>query len=158
MIELRVDDRLVHGQVVLLWTKHLDTDGIIVANDKAGTDEIQQMTLKMAVPSGTNILIRTVSEAEKLLKDPRIEKMNILVLVNCIEDAYNICENNNIDRVNIANSGRFDGSSVKEKKKLFSTVYVNQTEEKYLEKLLKIHNNVVHQISPDDAVERIGGK
>ena len=29
MIELRVDDRLIHGQVAMLWSKHLKIKGIM---------------------------------------------------------------------------------------------------------------------------------
>ena len=48
--QLRVDDRLIHGQVALVWTKELDTPGIVVANDNAANNEMVQMTLKMATP------------------------------------------------------------------------------------------------------------
>ncbi len=52
--QLRVDDRLIHGQVALVWTKELDTPGIVVANDNAANNEMVQMTLKMATPTGKN--------------------------------------------------------------------------------------------------------
>ena len=58
--QIRVDDRLIHGQVAVVWTKELNTPLIIVANDAAAQDEIMQMTLKMAVPEGAKLLIRTV--------------------------------------------------------------------------------------------------
>ena len=48
--QIRVDDRLIHGQVAFVWTKELNTPLIMVANDAAAKDEITQMTLKMAVP------------------------------------------------------------------------------------------------------------
>ena len=41
--QLRVDDRLIHGQVALVWTKELDTPGIVVANDNAANNEMVQM-------------------------------------------------------------------------------------------------------------------
>ena len=30
---MRIDNRLIHGQVALVWTKHLGVNRIIVAND-----------------------------------------------------------------------------------------------------------------------------
>ena len=47
---LRVDDRLIHGQVAMTWTKQLAVQGIVVANDEAANDNTQKMALKMAVP------------------------------------------------------------------------------------------------------------
>lgn len=52
IVQLRVDDRLVHGQVTLMWGKELSTKGILVANDAAAQNETQSSTLKMACPSG----------------------------------------------------------------------------------------------------------
>ena len=42
---LRIDDRLLHGQVVFMWTKQLHIKGIIVANDELVTDPIQSLSL-----------------------------------------------------------------------------------------------------------------
>ena len=36
--QIRVDDRLIHGQVAVVWTKELNTPLIIVANDAAAQD------------------------------------------------------------------------------------------------------------------------
>lgn len=37
-MQLRVDERLIHGQVALMWGKELNTKGILVANDHAVQD------------------------------------------------------------------------------------------------------------------------
>ena len=49
---LRIDDRLIHGQIALVWSKAFGTNRIVVANDKAVTDEVTNVSLKMAVPTG----------------------------------------------------------------------------------------------------------
>lgn len=45
IVQIRVDDRLIHGQVALMWGKELNTKGILVANDHAAGDETQATTL-----------------------------------------------------------------------------------------------------------------
>ncbi|WP_082397839.1 PTS sugar transporter subunit IIB [Lacticaseibacillus camelliae] len=53
MIEMmRVDDRLIHGQVALLWSKELQLNRIIVANDRAAASEIQK---KRAAAGGAGV-------------------------------------------------------------------------------------------------------
>ena len=42
---LRVDERLIHGQVAMTWTKELKLNGLVVASDEAASNEIQKMTL-----------------------------------------------------------------------------------------------------------------
>lgn len=43
---LRVDDRLLHGQVAVAWTSYYKVDTIVVANDKLITDATMQMAFK----------------------------------------------------------------------------------------------------------------
>ncbi|WP_238157743.1 PTS sugar transporter subunit IIB, partial [Lacticaseibacillus chiayiensis] len=45
---VRIDERLVHGQVALVWSRNLGVDRILVVNDKAAADPVQPATLKMA--------------------------------------------------------------------------------------------------------------
>lgn len=59
LAQLRVDDRLIHGQVAVVWTKELNTPLMVVANDHAAKDKVMQMTLKMAVPDGMKLLTET---------------------------------------------------------------------------------------------------
>lgn len=49
MIKLvRVDHRLLHGQVAMAWTQSLDVDCMLIANDAIMKDEIRKTTLKLA--------------------------------------------------------------------------------------------------------------
>jgi PTS system mannose-specific IIB component/fructoselysine and glucoselysine-specific PTS system IIB component len=88
MIKLtRIDDRLVHGQVAMTWTPALGADCLLVANDKAATDEFLKMTLGLAKPASAKLLIKTLADAITFLNDPRGQNMKILVLVNSVKDA-----------------------------------------------------------------------
>ena len=82
VISVRVDDRLIHGQVALVWTKELNTTGIIVANDHAVQSEVLHMTLQMATPTGQKLLVRTVEDAKQVINDPRGKSMRIFALTN----------------------------------------------------------------------------
>ncbi|MFQ8583510.1 MAG: PTS sugar transporter subunit IIB [Holdemania massiliensis] len=84
---LRIDDRLLHGQVVFMWTKQLNIKGIIVANDELVNDPIQSLAMKLAVPEHLKLLIKTIDEAAKLINDPRATGMNILVVMKNPIDA-----------------------------------------------------------------------
>ena len=51
MIKLvRVDHRLLHGQVIFSWTKQMSVNYIIVADDKVPNDPISVMALNTAKP------------------------------------------------------------------------------------------------------------
>ncbi len=45
---LRIDNRLIHGQVAVMWRSNVSADAIIVCNDKVAADPIQKMALPLA--------------------------------------------------------------------------------------------------------------
>ena len=88
MIKLfRIDERLIHGQIAIKWSRHTGVDSIVVANDNAASNVMIQKSLKMAAPPGVKTVIKTIDDAVKTLNDPRCEPLKVLVLVNNPEDA-----------------------------------------------------------------------
>ena len=64
MVELlRVDHRLLHGQVVFSWCSALNPDCILVANDEAVSDELRKTTLRMSKPAGVKLVIKSVDDS-----------------------------------------------------------------------------------------------
>ena len=57
---LRVDHRLLHGQVVFSWCSYLNPNCILIANDDVVNDEIRKATLKLGKPSGVKLVIKSV--------------------------------------------------------------------------------------------------
>ena len=57
---VRVDDRIIHGQVVTRWSMEKPCDGLLAVNDKAATDPILKTALKSA--SSKKTLIYTYDE------------------------------------------------------------------------------------------------
>lgn len=151
--QVRVDDRLIHGQVAVVWTKELNAPLLVVANDEAAKNEVTQMTLKMAVPNGVKLLIRSVDDAIEVFNDPRGKDRRIFVIVNSVSDATKIAQNvENIEAVNVANTGRFDKSDPNSKTMLFPSVQLNPEELKAAKELAKIEQvNSYNQVLPTNS-------
>lgn len=152
VIQIRIDDRLIHGQVALLWTKALNTKGVIVANDNAATNEAVKATLKMACPKTQKLLVKTVTDAERIINDPRGKDMRIFALTNCVADALALVKNcpGEIGGVNFANVGRFDGSDNASKTNVVNSVALNPDELQAARDLVATGVKAFHQIAPDD--------
>jgi len=89
MIKLtRIDDRLVHGQVAFTWTPALGVDCLLIANDKVAKDEFLKMTLGLAKPANTRLLIKSLADAATFLKDEKSRNAKVLLIVNSVKDAY----------------------------------------------------------------------
>lgn len=134
---LQIDDRLLHGQVVFMWTKQLNIKGIIVANDELVNDPIQSLAMKLAVPEHLKLLIKTIDEAAKLINDPRATGMNILVVMKNPIDAarllHKIEDKAVIECVNIGNSGRIDKG---DRMMMTKEVYVDAADIAAIEEIL----------------------
>ncbi|MGO3116384.1 PTS system mannose/fructose/N-acetylgalactosamine-transporter subunit IIB [Enterococcus pseudoavium] len=150
--QIRVDDRLIHGQVAVVWTKELNAPLLVVANDEAAKNEVMQMTLKMAVPNGMKLLIRSVDDAINVFNDPRGADKRIFVIVNSVSDANTIAQNvKNVETVNVANAGRFDKSDPGTKTMVFPSVQLNPTELAAARELAQLERvNSYNQVLPSN--------
>ncbi|HVZ80810.1 MAG TPA: PTS sugar transporter subunit IIB [bacterium] len=76
---LRIDDRLIHGQVVVGWVKALGIQRLVVVNDPIAGNSMQRTLMEMAVPSGLKVSFFSVAEAaQKCREDMGPEKALLL--------------------------------------------------------------------------------
>lgn len=87
---VRVDHRLVHGQVAFAWTKALGSDCILVAGDKIARDELRMAALRMAKPAGVKLVIKNVEDSAAALNSGVTDKYNLFVVTESIEDVYRL--------------------------------------------------------------------
>jgi len=74
MIKLvRLDYRLLHGQVVYSWTGHVGAQRIIVVDDDAANDEMKKSALLLSKPAGVRVNIFTVDKA--IARMPKVEQL-----------------------------------------------------------------------------------
>ena len=108
---LRIDNRLIHGQVAVTWKNHIGADKIIVTNDKVAADPIQKMALPMAA-RGSTVLVLTVDECIQYAKDHPDETM--FVIAKFPTDAVQILESGvEVKEVNVGNAAPVNGTDYK---------------------------------------------
>ncbi|KAF1301053.1 PTS sugar transporter subunit IIB [Enterococcus saccharolyticus] len=93
MIKLvRIDYRLLHGQVVFAWSKALNITRTIVVNNEAATDEFKKMSLNLSKPSGMKLNIFSVEEV--LARMPKIEQLNdnVMLIFGNTQETLAFCE------------------------------------------------------------------
>lgn len=128
---MRIDERLLHGQVAATWLNYVQASSILIANDEVMENEMAKLAIKMAKPADIRLAIRTVEGAAELLKDPRTQPISIFVLVRTPEDAIRLVEKTDcIHHVNVGGIKKKDGS-----KMVATAVYVTQEDIENLKKL-----------------------
>ena len=81
IVLIRVDDRLIHGQVAAGWSRATGATHIVVADDAVAADGTQKALLKVATPTGIKSSILSVEGAAELLKGSKLTKDKVIVLV-----------------------------------------------------------------------------
>ena len=152
MVKLvRIDDRLLHGQVAFAWTNSLGVDAIIVANDEVVNDQIIKMSLKMAVPPDVKLAIRTIDDAIKLIHNPKTENISIFVVVKNTKDALRLAEGSELIRkINVGGMRKADGKDM-----LTRAVYVDDSDIENLNKMTEIGCEVEIRQVPTDTKKYI---
>ena len=148
---LRVDERLLHGQVALNWVRHIGTSLILIANDEVADNEMSKMALKLAKPNDVKLSIRDIAGAVEMLNDPRSNDMVIFVIVRTIEDALKLVQM--IGKVPIVNVG-----GVKKKagaKFIAPAVFINDDDIKNLRELEKLVDTVEFRMLPADSPKSV---
>lgn len=105
---LRIDNRLIHGQVAVTWKAYINSEAIIVCNDKVAADPIQKMALPLAA-RGTKVLVYTIAETLQYVKAHPTD--NIFVICKFPTDALQILESGvEVETVNVGNAAPQAGS------------------------------------------------
>lgn len=61
---VRVDNRLIHGQVVSTWIPHLQVGKVVVVDDEAAASPLIRAAMTMAVPPGLDVQIARRGEID----------------------------------------------------------------------------------------------
>ena len=59
---VRIDDRLIHGQVVTAWLKYYPSDVIIIVDEAVAKDSLMQRVLRAAAPKGSTVVAKGVAD------------------------------------------------------------------------------------------------
>ena len=68
---IRIDDRLIHGQVSTMWSNKLGVTRLMVVNDAVANNDMQKQVLRMAVPAGISSSIITEEKAITNIKNEK---------------------------------------------------------------------------------------
>lgn len=103
-LNVRIDDRMIHGQVAAIWCNRLKTTRIIVSNDAAASDDIRKMALKMAAPAGVKVSVITNEKTANNMKAGKYDSDNVLLILTNPQDALYLIEAGiNIETINVGN-------------------------------------------------------
>ncbi len=143
---IRIDDRLIHGQVATMWSNKLGVTRIMVVNNAVANNDVQKKVLRMAVPAGIASSIITSETALKNITADKYEGQNVLLIVKSPIDLLPF-EEAGLD-LGVVNVGNM--SNRKDTEVLRPNISVTSEERAAFEKLLSDGVEFTTIMTPDD--------
>ncbi|EIV99435.1 PTS system mannose/fructose/N-acetylgalactosamine-transporter subunit IIB [Thermoanaerobacter siderophilus] len=143
---VRIDDRLIHGQVVTAWVKFTGANRIVIVDDGVTQDEFMINVLKMAAPPSVKIEIYNVEKASQVLKEGGDDKDRVIILAKTPTTIFSLINKGvEIKEVNIGGIGAAPG-----RKQFYKNISVSEEEKNILKEMINLGVSVYIQIVPDD--------
>ncbi len=147
IIHIRIDDRLIHGQVAMFWTNELHASRIMVINDEVANNNMQKSLLRMAAPSNVATSIITREKAVENISAGKYDGQRVLIVVKSpIDILYLVDHGLEIRSLNVGNlSGRDHTTSIRQ------NINVTDEEMSAFKQLLDKGIEITTVMTPNDA-------
>lgn len=148
MIEMvRIDHRLLHGQVAFSWTSVLGADCILIANDDAASNELKRTAMRLAKPSGVKLVIKSIHDSIDSLNRGITDKYKLFIIVGNINDAKALADNySKIKSINIGGT-----SPSPNKTNISKTIAVTEEEKGVMRGLIDSGIDLYIQMVPSNS-------
>ena len=146
IVHVRIDDRLIHGQVAMVWTNHLSATRIMVVDDEASKSELIKMSLKLATPNGVSLSVLTLDKASERIKSDAYGGQRVLLVIKSPENVLKLVRAGIVlDEVNFGNLSPKDATV-----KLSHTVSLSDNAIEAIKNLLAAGIKLNMQLLPSD--------
>ncbi|MBN2070638.1 MAG: PTS sugar transporter subunit IIB [Candidatus Krumholzibacteriota bacterium] len=146
LLLFRIDDRLVHAQVVLGWGRKIRPERIIVADDEVAADKWESDLYLLAAPPGVKISLVTLVEAVDQFNGAVFDSERVILLVRNPASAFRLIKLGlGVGEVNVGGMHYHDG-----KEKILDNIYIDDEDRKALREMVKLGITLDARALPDD--------
>ncbi len=143
---VRIDDRLIHGQVMTGWLKVTGAKKIIIADDFVAKDKFSLQLFKMAAPNGISVEALTVEDAARALTEDNSGDEKVIVLCKTPREPKRLLESGvEFDKLNVGGVGSKPG-----RKPFYRNISLSEEELSILKEIAASGVKVEFRIVPDD--------
>ncbi|MBP3039033.1 PTS sugar transporter subunit IIB [Bacillaceae bacterium Marseille-Q3522] len=143
---IRIDFRLIHGQVITRWLKQTNANRIIVIDNNLAKDPFMSQVYVMAAPPGVNVEMMSTDEAADSWKKNQLGNGKILILFKTVATALEASEKGiPLAKIQVGGLGAGPGRKV-----VFNQITLNQEDADKLKKLQEAGTEVIFQTVPEE--------
>lgn len=147
IIHIRIDDRLIHGQVANFWTNELGATRIMVINDDIAKDDLQKSILRMAAPAGVATSIISKETAVTNILAGKYKGQRVFIVLKSPVDLLSLYKMGlDIKECNVGNLSNRPETTV-----LKPNISVTDLEKESLLELIEKGVNITAIMTPNDS-------
>ncbi|AYW48274.1 PTS mannose/fructose/sorbose transporter subunit IIB [Tetragenococcus osmophilus] len=150
IVYTRIDDRLVHGQVMTAWVQVTKANEVLIVDDDVAKDTFLQMVMKSAMPNKVSLKVVTINEVKDYIENQEKGK-NIFILVKTPLTVERLHE----QEVNIQSLGVGGMGAREDRKTLYRNISASDEEKRALIHLNELGVDVFFQVTPDNTKVRL---
>lgn len=151
IVDVRIDDRLIHGQVCGFWIPHYSVERILIVDNEIVFDEQRKAVLKFGCPTKCKLSIFDSCKAAEKLNRHIDDGIRVMILCNAPEPILEMVEKGyTIESVTIGNM-----STKENAQQIRKTVFVSPKEKEDFKKLVGHGVKLYSQMVPNEAREHI---
>lgn len=146
LVLTRIDNRLIHGQVLEAWVPTVNANCILVANDEVAGNPFQKLLMEAAVPSGLKVVISPIGDLACRYRQGEFADYRVLLLFAGSHDALIAHEQGlRFDDLNLGNMHAGEG-----KLRLCCTISLTKEDIENLQSLEQQGVRITSQCIPSD--------
>ena len=141
----RIDDRLIHGQVMTAWVHETKANEIVIIDNEVAQDDFLKMIMTSSAPAGIKVLIMSEEQAiDDLTQEP--DRNKLIVLAKNPKVIKNITDGGvKIEALNVGGMG-----ARKDRTQLYRNISVSDEERACFKQLITDGTSVYVQVIPEE--------
>jgi len=131
VILIRVDDRLLHGQIICSWVPFINADSLVVASDEAASDSLVSEIISACGCNELSVIVKSVADTVAYLNGDGGAEARVMLVVGELRDAMRLYElGMKFSSINLGNIHHEDNGRV-----ITPSIIVNSEDEAVLRRL-----------------------
>ncbi len=144
---IRIDERLIHGQVATLWQGSWNCNRIMVIDAKSANDPILKSVLKIACPTGVKLSVLEADKAAANLLSGKYGRERIVIVTKTPGQLCQLIDNGYVFDCDVIVGNMSNGSG---KKRVSKNIYVNEDDIKAFHRLNDEGHGLYSQMVPSE--------
>lgn len=146
IVGVRIDFRLIHGQVANLWANAKQVSRFMVVDDQLATDDMQKQVLRMACPAAVKLSVLPLEKASANIQAGKYDAQRLFILAKKPETLLRLIESGvQLPEINVGNM-----SSLNEVKRLGLNIGMDEGDIEAFKKLQEKGIHMYAQMVPSD--------